>query len=362
MYSFLGTKVKSGQEFVDLLLIEAIRRVNNGVSKTLTARKTSELPPKNSRHLTDTRTRVSTLLEYSLAYEMNHILLEEGNGLSVSAVLWNVFPDLIVRNKDRENLFGLEVKALHTAAEEKSANLATPLQLIRRSQDFVVIVNWGWQTGMQNGVSTTYPHIHLGGVFDAWLLAKIRDFGWLYKHGGRKKGIDLASPIISGSGDTFKAEEGNMGKLMRIDLPADMPNTVPDFSSMRDESERYNSFKKKILSLGLRETFLDLCMIEGANPPSVNVSDSYPTRCQELGSAVLGEGVDLRLIAGPRPEQWLRNGATTPSNALLLWLSQKLEWRLFRNEGGRWNVLAFGNKPDSDLDEIRAHLRPSGQL
>ncbi len=51
------------------MILEAVTRINNGISKTLTARKTSEVPPQDTRHLTDTRARVSTLLEYSLSYE-----------------------------------------------------------------------------------------------------------------------------------------------------------------------------------------------------------------------------------------------------------------------------------------------------
>ena len=72
----------SHAEFVQALLNKAVDRVNSGVSKTLTARQSSETPPLDPRHLTDTRTRVSTLLEYSLAYEMNHLLVEEGKRIS----------------------------------------------------------------------------------------------------------------------------------------------------------------------------------------------------------------------------------------------------------------------------------------
>jgi hypothetical protein len=57
------------RDLIKKLLIEAVERVNKGISKTLTARLSTENPPMDTRHLTDTRTRVSTLLEYSLAYE-----------------------------------------------------------------------------------------------------------------------------------------------------------------------------------------------------------------------------------------------------------------------------------------------------
>lgn len=121
------------RELVESLLKRAVERVNMGISRTLTARQSSETPPMDPRHLTDTRTRVSTLLEYSLAYEMNILLEQEGKGYSISAVLWNVFPDLFMRDPSRIPIIGFEVKALHAAAEEKSANLATPLHIINGS-------------------------------------------------------------------------------------------------------------------------------------------------------------------------------------------------------------------------------------
>ncbi|MFC7652226.1 hypothetical protein ACFQT4_08265 [Pseudoduganella danionis] len=276
------------------------------------------------------------MLEYSVAYEMNHILSEERDGLSVSAVLWNVFPDLIIRNKQRENEIGLEVKALHTAAEEKSANLATPLQLIRYRRDFVVIINWGWQVSSEDGVSITYPHIHLGGVFDAWLLAKIRDYGWLLNQGGRIKGIDVATAIINSvPAHLFKAEEGNMGKLMRIQLPGEMPKSAPHYEEMKDEDERYMEFKQRVLALGLRETFLEICRLEGCETADARVGTEYPQQCSNLGNVTLPNGLPFQLIAGPKPEHWLRTkGDSSLRRVAVLWLGVKLEWKLFRAERG----------------------------
>ena len=184
----------TNQELIESLLARAIKRVNKGISKTLTARRTNEKPPMDPRHLTDTRTRVSTLLEYSLAYEMNILLEKEGAGFSISAVLWNVFPDLYLRDPSRTPVIGLEVKALHTAAEEKSANLATPLSIIKKGSDFVVVVIWAWQREEINDVSITYPHIHLVKVFDAYLLAQIRDYSWLFAQGDRIKGTRTPHP------------------------------------------------------------------------------------------------------------------------------------------------------------------------
>lgn len=357
-FAFMGKARFSPKGFVEGLLAEGVRRVNKGVSTTLTARRTSERPPRDSRHLTDTRTRVSTLLEYSLAYEMNHALQEDGKGYSVSAVLWNVFPDLVVRNAARENLFGLEVKALHTAAEEKSANFMTPIQIVRRDRDFIVILSWGWQTSTNTGVSIIYPHIHAAAVFDAWLLAKIRDYGWLLKQGGRVKGIDLATPIIDGEAELFKAEEGNLGKLMRIQLPSEMPATVPHYAEMKEEDSIYTRFKELVLALGLRETFLDLCILEGATDVSVCDPAGYPSECQVLGTAKRTGAKTLALIAGPRPDAWLqKNGQKhLAQGTACFWLSKKLDWKVYAVQKGQWTAVKQGAKPDSDYNSIQQAL------
>ena len=84
--------------------------------------------------------------------------------------------------------------------------------------------------------------------------------GWLWNQGSRKKGVHLATPIINGDGDKFEGRvEGNLGKLMRIQLPADIPASVPNYEMFKAEDELYGAFKSHVLALGLRETFRDLC-------------------------------------------------------------------------------------------------------
>lgn len=359
-FSFGGAESLTARDFILALLDRAVSRVNEGVSTTLTSRRSSERPPRDPRHLTDTRTRVSTLLEYSVAYEMNNVLGEEGHGYSISTVLWNVFPDLIVRDEYRENVVGLEVKALHTAAEEKSANLETSVQVIRSEQDYVVILVWGWMVGEVKGTSITYPHIHAYGVFNAWLLAKIRDYGWLWNQNARVKGIDLCTPIIDGADGKYKAEEGNLGKLMRIAMPDALPDTVPSYAEMKVENERYTQFMNLVLALGLRETFLDVCTLDGAVNVITEDPHSYPTACQVLGSATRGNGTVLSLIAGPQTGRWLRSTSDEMflNGATCLWLSQKLNWKVYRKKANKWIEVASGEKPDSELDSIREALGP----
>lgn len=344
------------RDVIKKLLTQAVERVNKGISKTLTARRSTENPPMDTRHLTDTRTRVSTLLEYSLAYEMNYLLEAEGEGFTISAVLWNVFPDLLMRDVSRMPVIGFEVKALHTAAEEKSANLSTPLHMIKKGGDFVVVVIWAWQREVANDVSITYPHIHVVEVFDAYALAQARDYSWLFAQGKRIKGIDISTPIITPKekpkGTRFKAEEGNMGKLMRIDLNPDLPVETPNYEALKAEAKLYGVFKQRVLCLGLTETFREICFLQKAEGLTLHPVEEYPSRVLPLGQARLPHGQDFYLIAGRDLSQWQKREADHSPGSLALWLSPKLNWRILRKEQNGWKAIGTGEKPDTAYEKI----------
>ena len=353
----------TNREYVQGLIGRAVERINEGVSKTLTARLQSETPPLDSRHLTDTRTRVSTLLEYALAYELNHLLIEEGEGRSASAVLWNVFPDLIIRDARRAPFIGLEVKALHTAAEEKSANLSTPLHVIKRGTDFVVIIIWAWRRENIDGVSITYPHIHAAELFDAYLLAQTRDYSWLYNQGNRIKGIDISTPLITPEeqpkGDQFKAEEGNMGKLMRISLEAQLPPATPGLAEMQAEAAQYERFKTRTLALGLTETFREICDLQRAGNIRCEPPEHYPDAIAELGRAELPGRGTIFLFAGGGIAHFSRtppNPAEYPNGTAAVWLSSKLKWAILKVVEGAWVVVTTGDKPDTAYEKIQAAI------
>lgn len=334
------------------LVCDAVSRINNGVSKTLTARRDDESPPLDPRHLTDTRTRVSTLLEYSLSYEMNHILKERNEGFSISNVLWNVFPDLIVRDSARNNTMGLEIKALHTAAEEKSANLSTPLPLIRKARDFIVILIWGWSREPVNGTVITYPHIHDYRVFDAWLVAKFRDTTWLINNGNRVKGIDISTPIINGNNGEYKAEEGNLGKLMRINMSSDTSTELPYYEEMRTEATEYESFKGKTLALGIIETIKDICYVIDEEACIYANIETYPTQATLIATAQLN-GRNIFFTAGPKNRNALAAaiGTTQPGDKTIH-LGTKLDWTVF-DAYEEWPEVGAGNKPETALPQIR---------
>lgn len=340
------------KELLHSLILETVSRINNGVSKTLTARKSSEVPPQDTRHLTDTRTRVSTLLEYSLSYELNHLLIEKRLQYSISNVLWNVFPDLAVRDSNFNNVIGLEVKALHTAAEEKSANLHTPLPLIRKSKDFIVILAWGWSRLQEDGVDITYPHIHDVGIFDAWLIAKMRDSTWLINSKDRVKGIDISTPIINSDGGGFKAEEGNLGKLMRINMSSQTSKEMPSYESMQREADNYTRFKNKILLLGLNETIKDISAKMAGMLSFADKISELPEVAAVIGFADLPDR-RIYYIAGRKKSNtpWDEIIDSLGNDNVIVQLDNKLDWKVIKNTGD-WSVIDSGKKPDIELEKI----------
>lgn len=342
--------------FLTSIITKAVDRINNGISKTLTARRTDEIPPQDPRHLTDTRTRVSTLLEYSLSYEMNYILQENGGNESISNVLWNVFPDLVVRNQQRENIMGLEVKALHTAAEEKSANLSTPLPLIRKGKDFIIIIIWGWVQESINNTSITYPHIHEVGIFDAWLIAKIRDITWLINTGDRVEGIDISTPILNQDETTFKAEEGNLGKLLRIHMSDKTSPNTPYFTEMSSEAKEYTYFTSKALYLGACETAKDICYSLDGEIELINGIDQYPEVITCIAIIQVGDN-RVTVAAGPkRGKKWTQEFEIITPSDRLLHLGSKLQWEIYSGKDG-WVQASSGKKPDIELERICEELK-----
>src|SRR5205807_1048982 len=112
------------EAFNEQLLPEAIRDLNQGIASHQIARLSSERLPENERNLTDTRTRIGVLLEYSLGLCLDERLGRLlGRRYRLGFVVTNKFPDLVLRGPVYQPLVRLEVKCVQTAAEEKSANL-----------------------------------------------------------------------------------------------------------------------------------------------------------------------------------------------------------------------------------------------
>jgi hypothetical protein len=289
---------------------------------------------------------------------MNRKIRELRAGWSVSSVLWNVFPDLRIRDQERNPSIGLEVKAIHTAAEEKAANLSTPLNSIRKDGDFLVILLWTWSRVVEEGVAIVYPEVLHSYVFDAYHLARARDYTWLVNQGNRLKGIDIATPVLSPENkrtdSALKAEEGNLGKLMRIGFASTLAAQVPDGGVTLSVIEKYERFQHEALVVGVSQTFKELCLeaawtLEELRqlqefPKSATVvgmaTDSHHRIYAVCGSLRKSSHAEFRCKLGMRP------GDT------IVQFGPKLEWRVYQFTDGAFALLASGKKAESCYPQI----------
>ncbi len=346
------------KQIAESLLERAVSSANRALLPTFCARLDSERPPSNTRHLTDTRTRVSSLLETVVGIEMNRLAMDDkGEAGSVSAVLWNVFPDLRVRDKSRQPLIGLEVKAVHTAAEEKSANLSTPLNSIRKGHDFLVILLWSWERATDAGFEYLFPKIHKAYVLDAYQLAKARDYNWLAAEAtGRFKAIDLSTALISPPGeatnDRYQAEGGNLGKLMRIALPDDVASQHgPEMLAVLND---FKAFQNEALLFGVSQTFKELCIEAGWQVEHIEVLESFPASSVVIGRA-RGPGHKVFALCGRFKKSEVVPGIA-PSDTLV-YFGRKLEWQVLKVGNDLVPVqLSDGKKAESSYGQMISSL------
>ena len=175
--------------------------------------------PTNQRNLTDVRTRIGILLEYEFAKAVTASLPPEvkEQGVALTYVIANQFPDLAFRGADGQIGVRFEMKAIETIAEEKAANFATLIKDIRKDTDFVVVLLWEWRKHKSG--DKKFPHIDNYFVMDAYQLAQMRDCNWLNnppsKLQSTRQGFDLTF-AVNAKPDSYNKEEGNFGKLMRI--------------------------------------------------------------------------------------------------------------------------------------------------
>ena len=189
---------------------------------------------------------------------------------------------------------------MHTAAEEKSANLSTPLNSIRKGHDFLVILLWSWERATDVGFEYLFPKIHKAYLLDAYQLAKARDYNWLATEAaGRFKAIDLSTALISPPGETtnerYQAEGGNLGKLMRISLPDDVASQHgPEMLAVLND---FKAFQNEALLLGVSQTFKELCIEAGWQVEHIELLESFPDSAALIGRA-RGRGHNVFALCG----------------------------------------------------------------
>src|SRR5690606_34517775 len=148
---------------------------------------------------------------------------------------------------------------------------------------------------------------------------------------------------VEGSESLYKAEEGNLGKLMRIAFSQQTSKALLGYEGLKEEGLRFLTFQGRVLGKGLTAVFREVCFGLRARNVETNEVLSYPTSPTKLGVCELEAGRNLCLWGGIRVQSVLAQADATEGD-LVLWLGQKLNWKLYSLTSLGWVQLGSGKK------------------
>lgn len=236
-------------EFKDLV----IKKLNDQNRRRKLALYSGDKIPQNERNLTDSRNRVSLIIEYEFANIVTEIMQEQNiDSMFCSYVVANRFPDLEIRDKSGNLGLRFEVKCLQSIAEEKSANFSTLKKDIKPSTDFLTVFLWDWEEESFNFNWDRSPFVYDFFVFHAYELASLRDTYWLNSPpnelGNGFQGFDLRYAVNCRDG-IYNEEEGNYGKLLRL-WDKDFQSDLLKSEIIEQVEKDYLEFKDLVLYKG----------------------------------------------------------------------------------------------------------------
>lgn len=331
------------QTCLDELLTKATTLMNSHTLPMAVPLFPDDVLPTNQRNLTDVRTRIGVLLEYEFAKAVNASLPPEvtREGLALTYVIANQFPDLAFRSSRGELGIRFEVKAIEAIAEEKSANFSTLLKDVRKETDFVVTLLWEWQ--QHHTRNLRFPQIHAFFVMNAYHLAQMRDCNWLNNPPkalqSARQGFDLTF-AVNAKGDSFNQEEGNYGKLMRI-FDSKHQHLLPTEVQQSDTLRTYYQMTQEVARLGLVQVATNIATAAAGQAGNISIveANSLPVRF------VIERDEGRLLIMGGRVMPRKSQARETMNHHLAhhaLLLSEKFSWAVYDAD---WNRIDGGRKP-----------------
>lgn len=337
----------------NLVIPRCIELMNNDLLPKQFALHPDDPIPTNQRNLTDVRTRMGVLLEYEFAKVVNTAIGPDINEkVCLTYVISNKFPDLAFRTPSGKLGVRLEVKAIETIAEEKSANFDALIKDIRKGTDFVVVILWEWEY-LEPVSDVRYPKIDAIFALDAYQLAKMRDCYWLNNPpgdvGGARQGFDLCFGINCRA-DSFNQEEGNYGKLMRI-FNADFEKYLDPITLSGSTLQEYYSLRETTLFLGLERICIKVAQ---SYSDDFSFSEYRPGGFPLIVEAKREDGNLLIIgdIGMPDKTTALKiMNQSGVSEAMLL--NSKYDWKV-RNDD--WRLIESGNKPATAIDWVTANI------
>lgn len=361
---------RSGDKLVSVMnndiLPTAVTKLNEKSRRRMGKLKSEKLP-RNERNLTDARTRIGILLEYSLADIIDSQWQEMLRGEHTLAyVVINRFPDLISRNGHHETGIRVEVKAIEAVSEEKSANLDVLVMEVRESGDVLCVLLWEWNEYEEGGIVAEYPHVYHAYAFPVRTIAQVRDVAWLHDMSRAKfKAIDVAGPVV-GSGDGLKEEEHNMGKLLRIAASGDFDDGSLAYLKSHPAVLAYQAFKAETITIGIQTIVRRAFVQFGVNAQEEQINNfRFSARSLTLVAAGKTISTALAVYCGTvrRKEDRVSildelkaKGITT---GFVLTFGEKFTWCLYKIQGEELvNVTPKSDKkPTKALKELEKHLQ-----
>ncbi len=193
------------------ILPGAILRYNSDFGRNYLLRREDEALPQDPRQLAGFRTRLGLVIEYALGLTINEFLRAEGEGMYLTFVVNNQYPDFYVRDTTNANaiLLRIDSKTLHDESAEKSARFDLPTAQVAPLDDLLMYIAWKWEKTSLRDSPIIYPHILEGLFVPAIEIAEERD-RHLTLRGGHvdSTGVPRVPP--------HENRDTNYGKINRI--------------------------------------------------------------------------------------------------------------------------------------------------
>lgn len=221
LLELLKNPEKNRKDIVEFFVKKVIPPAVENINKTFSPRRLSKLSrtveplPTDQRQLSSYRTRLGTMLEYGLSTEIEKILYKlYEEELYFSFAVAHEFPDFYLRNRKREPILRIEMKAVDADSDEQAARFDILTEALNEFRDFILFVGWTWNPKKEKNFEWESPKIFAWSFVPAFEIAKERDRR-LYDIGGKIKSGKVLVPSSKNKG-TFVNDPGNFGKFWRI--------------------------------------------------------------------------------------------------------------------------------------------------
>ena len=146
---------------------------------------------------------------------------------------------------------------------------------------------------------------------------------------------------------------------MRIRLDGVLPSNFPERDRLAKEAKRFKDFQNRVVGMALITVFKEVCFGVGGENIVVEEVCEYPNGPNKIGRCSLEDGRVFSLWAGNRIQTRLM---TIPGSEgdFIIWLGQKLAWKIYTYAEGNWRLCQEGGKAENSIrqiDELIRHRR-----